>query len=82
MTAIIAFVLSPLGRWIAVAGVSALLILGSYTKGRFDGRAAYKSKIEREIADAITKGNGAKADALREFDASPDSLPNDGFRRP
>jgi hypothetical protein len=84
MTAIIAFIFSPLGRWVAVAGISGLLILGSYTKGRFDGRAAYKAKIEREISNAVTKGNAAKADALREFDATPDGvLPtDDGFRRP
>jgi hypothetical protein len=82
MTAIISFFLSPLGRWLGVAGISALVIFGTYTKGRMDGRAAYKAKIEREIANAVEKGNSAKANALREFDASPDGLPDDGFRRP
>jgi hypothetical protein len=67
MTAIIAFFLSPIGRWVGIAGVSALLLGGTYTKGYFDGRAAYKAKIERQIKDAIDKGNAGRERALRDL---------------
>lgn len=79
----IAFLLSPLGRYVAI-GVAALVFIGgAYTKGRFDGRASYKAKIERQIEDAKSKGETAREKALRDFDAAPDDeLPDDGFRRP
>lgn len=82
MTAILAFILGPIGRWL-VTGFGILAIAGGiYAKGRIDERAGYKAKIEREISDAINKGDSARADALRKFDAAPDELPDDGFRRP
>lgn len=82
MSAIIAFIFSPIGRWVAISTIAALALGGLYAKGRYDGRTAYKAKIEREIKDAIQKGDAARERALRDFDASPDSLPDDGFRRP
>lgn len=78
MTAILAFLFSPIGRWIAVGGISILVVGSAYTKGRFDGRSAYKAKIERQIKDAISKGDHGSADALRKFDAG--ELSNDWFR--
>ncbi len=82
MTAILAFVFSPIGRYVAIGLVFVAAIGGVYTKGRYDGRTSYKAKIEREIKDAVDKGDAARADALRRFDAAPDELPDDGFRRP
>jgi hypothetical protein len=80
---IISFFLSPLGRWIGIALVVMAAIGGVYTKGRVDGRTAYKAKIERQIEDAKLKGDTAREKALRDFDAAPDDgLPDDGFRRP
>ena len=79
---IIGFVLSPVGRWL-VGGLTVVSLLGGiYLKGRSDGKATYKAKIEREIATAIRDGKDAKRDALREFDRSPDRVPDDGFSRP
>ena len=78
----ITWLLSPIGRYVAGATVILLLLGGIYTKGYSDGRSAYKAKIEREIRNAVQKGDEARERALREFDASPDSLPDDGFRRP
>lgn len=76
------FLTSTLGRLSIAAGVSVLVVLGAYTKGRIDGRASYKAKMEREIANAVKKGDAARERALRDFDALPDDgLPNDGFRR-
>lgn len=83
MMSVLAFVVSPIGRYVVGAGVVTLLLLGVYTKGYSDGRAAYKAKIEREIQNAVRDGNAAREKALREFDALPDTgdVPNDGFRR-
>ena len=77
-----ALIFSPIGRYAIIAVVALSAVAGLYAKGRYDGRTAYKAKIEREIKDAIEKGDAARERALREFDASPDSMPDDGFRRP
>lgn len=68
MTAILAFILSPIGRWVAGALVVAGLVAGVYAKGRIDGRSSYKAKIERQINDAVQKGDAGRADALRKLD--------------
>jgi hypothetical protein len=78
ITAIISFLLSPVGRWVGIAGVSLALIGGTYTKGYFDGRAAYKTKIEKQIKDAVDQGNAGRRRALDELDAG--RLPNDWQR--
>jgi len=78
MTAILAFVLSPIGRWIAGAGMLILLAGGIYAKGRYDGRSSYKAKIERQINEAIEKGDNGRADALKQLDDG--SVPNGWFR--
>lgn len=76
------FLFSTFGRVLIGAAAGILLLFGVYGKGYFDGRAAYKAKIERQIADAVKKGDVAREKALRDFDALPDNgLPNDGFRR-
>lgn len=82
MGAIVSFFLSPIGKYLAIGLVAVSAISGVYVKGRLDGRASYKAKIEREIADAVNKGDAARERALRDFDASPDVVPDDGFRRP
>lgn len=78
MSAILAFFLGPIGKWIGIAGVGVLLIFGSYAKGRWDGSAAHKAKIERQINDAIQKGEQGRVDALRKLDA--EQLPDSWFR--
>lgn len=78
----LAFFLSPIGRYVG-GGLVILAILGGiYLKGRSDARASYKATIEREITDAITKGDAARERALRDFDASSELPGDDGFRRP
>lgn len=68
MTAILAFIFSPIGRWVAGALVVTGLVAGVYAKGRLDGRSSYKAKIERQINDAVQKGDAGRADALRKLD--------------
>jgi hypothetical protein len=65
-----------------IAGISVGVATIAYGKGRYDENIVYRTKIEREKADAIEKGDAARERALRDFDAAPDELPDDGFRRP
>lgn len=78
MTAVISFFLSPLGRYVATALAALAIVGGAYTKGRFDGRASYKAKIERQIKDAVQKGTDARDRSLRDLDAG--RVPDDWFR--
>jgi len=74
----IAFFLSPLGRYAAIGLAAIAIVGGAYTKGRLDGRSSYKAKIERQIKDAVEKGNDARDNALRELDAG--RVPDGWFR--
>lgn len=68
MTAILAAIVSPIGRWIAGAVVVIGILAGIYAKGRIDGRSSYKAKIERQINDAVQQGDTGRADALKKLD--------------
>jgi hypothetical protein len=78
MPAIVLWFLGPIGRWVAIGLAVLVSIGGIYTKGRIDGRASYKAKVERQINDAIAKGDKGRADALRKLDA--DGVPDNWFR--
>jgi hypothetical protein len=65
----LAFLFSPIGRYVVIGLVSIAAIGGVYTKGRLDGRASYKAKIERQIDESITSGNEARDRALGELNA-------------
>lgn len=77
---IIAFFLSPIGRYVAI-GIAALTLLGGiYIKGRSDGKASYQAALTRQANKAIANGNRAEAEALKRFDMQKD-LPDDGNAR-
>lgn len=78
MPAILLWFLGPIGRWVGIGLLIIAAIGGLYTKGRIDGRASYKAKVERQINDAIAKGDKGRADALRNLDAS--GVPDSWFR--
>lgn len=80
MTAILAFFLGPVGRWLAIGAVVLTAFGATYVKGRGDGKKAYQAKLEREINTAIVKGDTARTDALKKFDANKE-IENDGFAR-
>lgn len=80
MTAILAFFLGPVGRWVAIGVVILTAFGGTYIKGRGDGKKAYQAKLEREINTAITKGDTARTEALKKFDSNKE-IENDGFAR-
>jgi len=75
---IFAFFLSPIGRYVGI-GLAALSMLGGiYLKGRWDQRAADKIKLEKEISQAIEKGEAGRAEALKNF--NDNKIPNSWFR--
>lgn len=78
MTAILGLVLSPVGRWVSGFIAVLAIISGIYIKGRSDGKQSYKAKIERQINEAIEKGDNGRADALRKLDDG--SVPDGWFR--
>lgn len=67
-----------IGRAVSIASICAVALSATYVKGRMDGRASYKAKIERQINDAVDKGQHGRADALRQLDA--DGVPDGWFR--
>jgi uncharacterized protein (DUF58 family) len=78
IVSILTFFTSPIGRWVGIAGVGLLVFFGAYAKGRWDGSSAHKAKIERQINDAISKGDEGRADALRKLNA--EQLPDSWWR--
>lgn len=72
------FLKSPVGRWIAGAGIILIIIGGIYVKGRHDGKLSYQAKVQREIAEAIQKGENGRASALKQLDSS--GVPDGWFR--
>lgn len=80
MTAILSFLLSPVGRCVAIGLVVLTALGGVYIKGRSDGKASYQAKVEREIKRAVDRGEKARADALRKFDSNKE-IEDDEFMR-
>jgi len=79
-----AFTATAFGRVVGLMLVGAILIVGAYGVGYYNGRkngvASYKAKIERAIKKSVAKGDKARADALKEFDKNPDTY-SDPFER-
>lgn len=80
MAGILAFFLSPIGRYVAIGAIILAAIGGIYVKGRSDGKSAYQAKLTREINTAIEKGDRARTEALKKFDATKE-IEDDGFAR-
>lgn len=76
----IAFFLSPIGRWVGGAAIVIALIGSVYLKGRSDGKASYQAKVEREIKRAVDRGDKARTEALKKFDANKE-IEDDEFMR-
>jgi hypothetical protein len=76
----IAFIFSPLGRYLMIGLAAVAIVGGAYIKGRGDGRDALQAKLDRQIAREVATGNNASAEALKKFDANKD-LEDDEFMR-
>lgn len=72
------FFLTPVGRWVGILGISAMALVGAYGKGYFDGRAAYRAKVERQIKAAVAGASAERERALRELGAG--RVPDAWFR--
>lgn len=66
--AIIAFFLSPLGRFVGIAILAAALIGSIYMKGYSDGSAHVQGKWDAARAAALKAGNDARSGAERDVD--------------
>ena len=77
---VIAFFLSPLGRWVGIGAVILAAIGGIYVKGRSDGKATYQAKLTAAINKSIEQGDRARTEALKKFDATKE-IGDDGFAR-
>lgn len=49
---ILAWLLTPIGRWMAGAGIVLLILAGFYIAGRSHGRTAAVERIEKQNAEA------------------------------
>lgn len=75
----LALLLSPLGRWLAAAGVALALLSGLYLKGRSDGYASCKADWQAAERRAVEDGRASRdagerdaASGLRDdFDRDP-----------
>lgn len=59
-----AFLLSPLGRWIAIVAVTLALVLGLYIKIRNDGKTAALNEIKAANEAAMTEADKAERNVL------------------
>lgn len=78
---IIAFFLSPLGRWIGGALLVVAIAGGIYGKGYFDGKANVQARWDAAVQAAIERGANARVDAERDVGAEPDGVRDDKFDR-
>jgi hypothetical protein len=74
-----AFLLSPIGRWLGGAVVIVVLVGGIYMKGRSDGSATVIDRINVENSRAKQAADEARARTERDFDAG--RVSDDEFKR-
>jgi hypothetical protein len=83
LSAVFAFLFSPLGRWL-VGGLAIVAVVGGiYLKGVSDGKAIVQAKWDAAVQAAIERGNKARSDAEHSTDREPDPqrLRDDKFNR-
>ena len=68
---VLAFFLSPLGRWLAIGLVVVAAFSGAYLKGHSDGASAVQAKWNAATQAAIAKAEKARADAESAIDREP-----------
>lgn len=82
MASIIAFIFSPIGRYIAVFLIVIAAIGGIYIKGHSDGSANVQAKWDSAVQAAINRGTEARSSAESSVDGeSDDWMRNDKFNR-
>ena len=74
MTAILAFILSPIGRYLAIGAIILAAFGGTYMKGHSDGADKVQARWDAAVQAAIEQGRKARDDAERDVTADPDGL--------
>jgi len=78
----IAFFLSPLGRWLGGAAVALVLVGGIWLHGFNKGKDHVQAKWDAAVQRAIERGEKARTDAERDVGAEPaDGVRDDKFNR-
>lgn len=79
----IAFLLSPLGRWLGGALLVGAAVLGIYMKGHSDGKAVVQAEWDAAVDRAAKRGEQARTDAERSVGDKPDAdgMRNDPYNR-
>lgn len=80
MTAVIAFFLSPIGRYLAIGAVIIAALGGIYMKGHSDGADKVQRKWDAAVQAAIEQGQKARDDAERDVTADPDGVRDPDIR--
>lgn len=65
---IISWVLSPIGKYVAIASVILAIVAGIDIHARISQHHADQARIERQAADAVGKGQAARSAAQKKFD--------------
>ena len=85
MTAILAWLFSPLGRWLAIGATTLVILTGShlyvYEKGFSSGANRVQAKWDRAVQITIERGEKARAYAERDVERDPDGLRDDPLNR-
>jgi hypothetical protein len=69
--AVILWLLSPIGRYVAVGAIIAAAFGGWTIKERLAQYHADQAKFQQEAADAVAKANAARAAADKKFKSHP-----------
>lgn len=77
----IAFLFSPIGRYVGGALAILAVVGGIYMKGRSDGSASVQAKWDAAVQAAISKGNAARTDAERDVERDADGGVRDSRNR-
>lgn len=77
----IAFLFSPIGKFLAIALIASAVAGGIYAKGRSDGSAAAYAAVERQQKRAITLATKAREHLSDACERDPKTcVPDDWFR--
>ena len=72
------FLLSTFKKQAAIAGMIAIILMGVYTYGVYDGRTYVQSKWDQAEQNALERGSNARSDAENEIpsiDDTTDAVP-------
>lgn len=81
MSAVIAFFLGPIGRYVGLALIASAVVGGIYAKGRSDGSAAAYATVERQQKRAIALATKAREHLAEACERDPKTcVPDTWFR--